>query len=374
MIPVYRRQDDPTRMHDNQNAFAHCADALEADGVICIFGEGESHAEPQVRNLYSGAARILLEAETRRPGGVGVCVVPVGLYFPSEDQYFSDGLVLFGRPIDTRPFLDPRITPPTEAARALTDEIERSLRELTLHVPDLDWVEFVEQLRALALDRLASRRRRPLTAVEHLRLSQEIVEVTERFRRRDLEAAKRFRRSVAVAAAHREAWRRHALPPADAAARGRSWLRRFADAVALPLALVGFAFNAVPYLVPRIWCALFVGGREKRAFVKFLVGMPSFAFWYGWLSWRLARRSRRAAPALWLLGPTAGLVGLRLRVHRRRWLDAWRHLRPEGAVRTGEELRAQEDALLERFDAERAMVSAQSVAGPDLPERSTLEP
>lgn len=60
-IPVYRKQDDPTRMERNTDAFAACFRALEGGGVIGIYPEGTTHSESRVQRIKTGAARIALE-------------------------------------------------------------------------------------------------------------------------------------------------------------------------------------------------------------------------------------------------------------------------------------------------------------------------
>src|SRR6185436_12031196 len=65
-IPVYRRQDDPDKMERNVDAFAACFTTLGHGGLIGIYPEGTTHAEPRVQRIKTGASRIALEYEARR--------------------------------------------------------------------------------------------------------------------------------------------------------------------------------------------------------------------------------------------------------------------------------------------------------------------
>ena len=369
-VPVHRQQDDPRRMHENAGTFARCAELLAQGGVICIFAEGESHAEPRVRGIRTGAARILLEAEARRGEALGVRVVPVGLYFPHRDRYYSDGLIVFGAPLDTQTYLAQYRRAPAATTQALTRAIERRLQQLTLHVPDLDWLHAVEALRELALERALEAGARRAGPDEHLRLSQEIVATMEWLRRTRPQEAERLRAEALATRARIEGLRRHALPPSDPAAQRRGRWRRLADAAALPVALGGFAVNAVPYLTAQQWSRIFVRRQEKKAFVKFVVGVPAFLLWYAAaVAWLARRTSLRGAAGVAALGPTSGFIALRTREHRHRWLAAWRPVGGREGGRRAAEARHLRDALLDRFEVAQAARRAARARGTARPAR-----
>lgn len=325
-LPIFRPQDDPSRTSMNREAFARCADLLEDGGMFGIFAEGVSHDDHQVRRLRTGAARIVLEAEARNAYALGVHVVPVGIYFPEEDRFFSDGLVVFGAPMDIGPLCERHATDPQGAVRALTAAMQDELRRLTLHVPDTRWVEFVTQMRDLLTGGPGS----AASAADHLRTSQITAAAAERHHRADGGAASRFRLEVAAWWEEADALQRHVTAPMDERTHHLGRLRRTQDASALPVAALGVLFNAPPFLLARGWAERFVQRREKRAFIKFLVGTPSVVAWYGLMAWWLSRRlPAPQAAALVGLGIGSGALALRLRVHGRRWTAAWQ--RPDQA-------------------------------------------
>ena len=276
VIPVFRPQDDKRRMGENRASFNHAADLLDRGGVICVFAEGESHAEPRVRELRTGTARIVLEAEERRGYDLNVAVVPVGLYFPEEDRYFSDGVVVFGEPMDTTPFRAQHARDPRGAVDALTAAIHERMQHLTLHVPDWHWATLVDQTVDLRTSRVGTTH----SAEARLRESQRVAGAIQRLASTDPTSAERLRRDTDYLWIRIEASHRHAPPESDTPSRRRGLIQRTRDAVALPVATFGFLFNAPPYLVPRLWSQAFVRRREKRAFVKFVVGAPTVIAWY----------------------------------------------------------------------------------------------
>ena len=131
-LPVYRRQDEGEDLTKNQETFVAARKLLARGGTIGICPEGVSHDEPGLRPIKTGAARIALAAVST--GEVSnLKIVPAGLYYTSKTRFRSDALLYFGVPIDVEPVtLEPNGTPPREAVRQLSSEIERALRDVIL--------------------------------------------------------------------------------------------------------------------------------------------------------------------------------------------------------------------------------------------------
>jgi 1-acyl-sn-glycerol-3-phosphate acyltransferase len=163
-LPVYRKQDDPTRMGGNDATLDTAADALVTGGAITLFPEGKSHSEPQLAALKTGAARIALKALAR---GADVTVVPVGLTYARKNRFRSEVCIEVGAPIPVRgvvgtpggvgtPMVEgaaPDLEP--EAVRRLTDAVASGLRQVTLNLEsweDLPLVQTAEALWALRRD------------------------------------------------------------------------------------------------------------------------------------------------------------------------------------------------------------------------------
>src|SRR5919106_3769895 len=85
VIPVYRKQDDASHSQKNVATFQACYDVLRGGGAIGIYPEGTTHAEPRVKRIKTGAARIALE--TAQQFSVQVKIVPVGLNFFARKSF-----------------------------------------------------------------------------------------------------------------------------------------------------------------------------------------------------------------------------------------------------------------------------------------------
>lgn len=129
-LPVYRRQDEGEDVTKNEETFVAARHLLRGGGTIGICPEGVSHNAPGLRPIKTGAARIALASVST--GEVpNLQIVPAGLYYTSKTHFRSSALLYFGKPIDVKPVqLDQNGTPPREAVRELSGEIEKALRDV----------------------------------------------------------------------------------------------------------------------------------------------------------------------------------------------------------------------------------------------------
>jgi len=131
-LPVYRQQDEGSDMRKNQETFVAARKLLARGGTIGICPEGVSHDAPGLKPIKTGAARISLAAVST--GEVSnLKIVPAGLYYTSKTSFRSSALLYFGNPIGVEPVkLDADGSPPRDAVRQLSDQIEKALRNVIL--------------------------------------------------------------------------------------------------------------------------------------------------------------------------------------------------------------------------------------------------
>jgi glycerol-3-phosphate O-acyltransferase/dihydroxyacetone phosphate acyltransferase len=130
MIPIYRASDhlDPEK---NLESFRRCFEKFERGEAIAIFPEGVSHDDPHVLRLKSGAARIVIGAEERHAGALGLTLVPLGLVYEAKERFQGQVTVIVGDPIDTRPWLALAREHPQRAVRQLTAHLQTALETVT---------------------------------------------------------------------------------------------------------------------------------------------------------------------------------------------------------------------------------------------------
>ena len=143
-IPVYRRQDEGVDPSKNADTFTRCHEVLRDGGTIAIFPEGRSHDEPALVPLKTGVSRIVLEAEAKY-GGIGSCIVPVGLTFDDKTRFRSRALVHVGEPIEPAAEIVLYATDAENAVRSLTARVQQGLEAVTLNFPSWEEAGLIQQ-------------------------------------------------------------------------------------------------------------------------------------------------------------------------------------------------------------------------------------
>jgi len=189
-LPVYRRQDEGQDVTKNQETFVAARKLLAKGGTIGICPEGVSHDEPGLRPIKTGAARLALAAVAT--GEVSnLKIVPAGLYYTAKTSFRSDALLYFGVPIDVEPVaLEPNGTPPREAVRQLSSQIERALRDVILdakHEEELQMTARAERIFSSESEDGASE-----SLKDELRLQQRFIKAYSILQRRQPERLRRL--------------------------------------------------------------------------------------------------------------------------------------------------------------------------------------
>lgn len=143
-LPVYRRQDDPTQMHRNDETFRRAIAALHDGEAVQIYPEGITHSEPSLAPLRTGAARIALAAEAQRDWQLGLRIAPIGLTYRRKTLFRGEALSHVGEPIVVSDYRESFLSDEQEAVRALTDTIAERLRGLVVELASHDELELIE--------------------------------------------------------------------------------------------------------------------------------------------------------------------------------------------------------------------------------------
>ncbi|HVM50427.1 MAG TPA: lysophospholipid acyltransferase family protein [Candidatus Acidoferrum sp.] len=291
VIPINRLKDDPRAMRTVAETFEACYRVLERGEAVGIFPEGVTYDDSQLKEVKSGAARMALELENRHAGKLGLQIVPVGLTYSAKEIYRSDVLVNFGEPIAAAAFLADYAQHRKESIQRLTAEIERRIKDLILHLPQLDHARVVEGVKRLYLDHLRAtpnilHEQGPPRA-EELELVQRIANAVEQVYRTDPARAAAFASRLAVY----EHWLARLRIPEDLLSsppgKARLALRSFGWAViaflGAPVAIYGWVHRLIPALVVE-WAVRSLPAPTRRkaqtATAAILAGVVAFGACY----------------------------------------------------------------------------------------------
>ncbi|MBI3830250.1 MAG: 1-acyl-sn-glycerol-3-phosphate acyltransferase [Planctomycetes bacterium] len=312
MLPAYRESDDPTQVGKNTESLGAGADLLVKGEAFGIFPEGKTHDAPKVEMVRSGAARIAMQAVEQ--GAKGLKIVPLGINYEDKERFRTAVWVRVGEPIDADAWVRQHGGDTRHAMRALTRELERQLKELTVHFNEETWAGLlpdVERFFPPPADLVQS-------PASNVRLRKRIADAMNYF----LATAKpRAERAAAEMAKHREALARLGLEMRSPLLN-RSGLALFARMLWEPLWLLGLLipalagtlhhilpFTLVRLIAPRVQTP----GRTTVSFARLGLSVPIYAVWYGfvWWWWSELRGYDPALVGAWLaLMPFCGLLAL----------------------------------------------------------------
>lgn len=334
-VPVYRPQDgvDPSR---NQASFARCHERLAQGDALLIFPEGQSHSDPALRPLKTGAARIALGAQAA--GSAAPALLPAGLTFTQRGKFRSSVLVQFGAPIDSRPLLG---EDDEDAARRLTSEIHRGLAAVTLNADaweDVALIQAVERFLALR----GGRSRRHPSLGGRLRVHQRLSEALRTLRLSDPEHVTRLRRLLerferlldrfGVEDYHLN------LRYTPALVAGFVLRSLLYVLVVFPLALWGLLTSGAPFYAIRYVGRWLSRGQDQYDSAKMMLGLIlvpatwTLETWWIWQRW--------GTTAAWLFAaalPVTAAIALAVRHERRR---IWENARVLFTIRRKQDVRA----------------------------------
>lgn len=323
-IPVYRRRPGEERASAaNEDSFRLCHDYLAEGRVILIFPEGQSHSDPMLRPLKTGAARMAFGLLERR--GLLPAVVPVGLTFPEKGRFRSELLVQYGPPVV---LTVEEGEDSDKTIRRFTKAIEDALEGVTLNVDSWEDLELMRLLQRFFLLRDGRREdagpARSLAA--RFRSLKQLAETHRWLRLKHpdpvrllREKLKRFERLCQRYGVH--GYHLHLRYDAGVVTRFVVRSLTFAFFV-FPLALWGVANSAVPYLATRAMTRATARGRDQYDSAGMIFGLVFFlAFWgaqtfVAWWYWGVA-----GAVAYGLSLPVTGAVALLVGKERKRILD-----------------------------------------------------
>jgi len=143
-LPVYRRQDHPDQMHQNERTFDAAVAALHAGDAVQIFPEGQSHSEVHLTPLKTGAARIAFKAEADADWQLHLKIVPVGLTYARKTFFRGRVVAMVGEPFEIGAWKTSYEADPVLAVKHLTEELTHRLEELTLNLTEKEDAELID--------------------------------------------------------------------------------------------------------------------------------------------------------------------------------------------------------------------------------------
>ena len=246
LIPVHRRHES-VDMSANVRSFEAAVRVLARRGVIGIFPEGRSHDEASVSRVHTGTARIALAA--RAAGVANVTIVAVGLTFDDKISLRSRVLAVVGPPIDVDAVgkrfgaVDGNNR---AAVRALTDHISASLRSVAPDYRSFREAQVMAEAAEIALRRADDPRSGEVPLSEREQLARQLARAGPADRDEVTAAVAQYYLDL-----HISGLREEQVGSGFRASRlaARTLTTALAVTLMAPIAIIGAAWNAIPYAV-----------------------------------------------------------------------------------------------------------------------------
>ena len=184
MIPIYRAQDNPRMLGKNHQVFKSCYKKLANKGVILIFPEGTSESERKLRKIKTGASRIALGTVKENDLNLNVKILPVGLNYTKSSRFRSEVFIQYGESLDSDNYLENYKTDEIKTAKTLTENIEKSIKNLIIDIDKDEYEVLVERVESLYKKDIVKRQDQN-DSFSDIKVSQEIYKGIKFFQEKD---------------------------------------------------------------------------------------------------------------------------------------------------------------------------------------------
>jgi 1-acyl-sn-glycerol-3-phosphate acyltransferase len=283
IIPVFRKQDDPTQLNKNADTFKKCYEHLETGGVILIFPEGISITERKLKPIKAGASHIALGAEARNDFKLGVKIVNIGLNYDNQHQFNRDVYININKPIDVSAYADNFKADKTRTIKELTENITQQLEEVVISIQDSKTDEFVKNIETLYSTQLKSEGSTSTDFEETFYTTQYIIKAVNYFLETDAAFVESIQSRIKIYFKNLASLK---LDDADVIKNDSSFLgeniKEFLYLVlGLPIYLFGLINNILPFEIPGWIATKMVKSKDYKGAIGMILGMFTFSLFYG---------------------------------------------------------------------------------------------
>lgn len=284
LVPVYRKQDNPTLMHKNESTFTKGFEILSKGNAFLIFPEGISTGDRILSEIKTGAARIGLGAECENNWNLGVKIIPVGLNYSKAIKFRSDVSARFGKPILLSEFRSLYEQDATEAVHQVTNQIEAALSKLTITLKDLETQEIVESLETIYKQELAVDLGLEIkNKADDFSVTKGLINAVEWYFEHDIDRVATFKAMLSkyLRFLDRLHIKDEFLDPSKGSAGFWERFKALSYLIILfPVYLYGLINNIIPYKFPRWYTRHFVKHKSEVAPWKMISGFAVFLIYY----------------------------------------------------------------------------------------------
>jgi glycerol-3-phosphate O-acyltransferase/dihydroxyacetone phosphate acyltransferase len=292
IVPIYRAQDNPNDLSKNKEVFRGCYEKLRNNGIIMIFPEGTSENERRLRKIKTGAARIALGASKENDFNLNIKIVPVGLNYTKSSRFKSELFIQFGTPIESDDYINEYKKDEFSAAKNLTNEIEKSIKNLIIDIDKEEYDVLVARVESLYKSKLIENSIDENEPFPEIKISQRIYEAIKHFQKNDADLFRQIKAKIDDYFLNLKSMKISDRAIEKGGQLGNI-LQYFVKSILIlilgfPIWLFGYINSYIPYRVPRFIALKITNSEAFYGALLMSLGTFSFIIFYSlliYLTW-----------------------------------------------------------------------------------------
>lgn len=285
IIPVYRKQDDPSQMNKNADTFNKCFEHLANGGAVLMFPEGISITERKLKPIKTGAARIALGAEALNDFKLGLKIITIGLNYADPHKFNRDLFINIEEPIETAAYLERYKENEYNAVTELTENIRQHLERAAISIQDDKAAKLISDIETLYKHNL--KEARGISGIDSERefsITQNIVKAVNYYSEADPLFVESMRKRIKNYFISLEEFN---IDDEDISRTGSnksflgSNIKAFLFLISgLPFYLYGLVNNILPFEIPGFAADRIAKSKNFKGAISMVLGMFTFIIFY----------------------------------------------------------------------------------------------
>ena len=281
MLPIFRIRDGFSALKKNNEIFSKTIDVINNKIGLVIMVEGNHGAERRLRSLKKGFARIAFQTEEANNFDLDMQVVPVGIDYSNFDNFRTELLINFGKPIPFSEYYDAYRESPAIAINQVKDRLVNHMKPIMVHIESEKYYELYDELREIYKNEMAQKMGLPSTEQPHKLLAdQELIKHLEQFEQGYPKKISAFQKLVIH---YKDNITSNNLNYSVVRKKPDSFAKLIGESIlfilASPIFIVGWLLNYLPFGI-----SIFIGKKMEdpqfKSSVKFAVSMLLWPLFY----------------------------------------------------------------------------------------------
>lgn len=311
MLPIFRLRDGYSELKKNDKMFIKTMDVIKRKIGLVIMAEGNHGEHHRLRPLKKGFARIAFQTEEANNFELNMQVVPVGIDYSNYQNFRTELLINFGKPIPVSDYYEAYKENPAIAINQIKEKLAESLISLMVHIKSEKHYDLYNELREIYKYEMLEKMCLPSIQQPYkLQADQELIRRLEHFEEEHPEEMDAYQELVLR---YRDTIQKQGLNYAIVRNEADSFIhligKGFLFILASPIFLIGWILNYIPFGT-SIYIGLKMKDPQFKSSIKFAVSMflwPLFHLletilvWFLFKDWILVLSFFVAMPLLGIL-------------------------------------------------------------------------